>query len=144
MKITGYSPVHPSGGVKKTGKTSPVSSFADVLAASGTDDIAPSLASGEVSATSLSNLLSLQEVSDEDLRRQKLAQQGNRLLDTLEQLRQRILTGAVPPHLLRTLSQHLSVQKQSVNDPRLMELIDDIELRAAVELAKLERAADPN
>jgi len=30
-----------------------------------------------------------------------------------------------------------------VEDPRLMSLIEDIELRAAVELAKLERASRP-
>jgi hypothetical protein len=42
--------------------------------------------------------------------------------------------------MLQDLSRHLSVQRQHLNDPRLMEVMDDIELRVAVELAKLENA----
>ena len=39
------------------------------------------------------------------------------------------------------LPEQLLNQREYINDPRLIEIIDDIELRAAVELAKLEMAA---
>jgi hypothetical protein len=46
--------------------------------------------------------------------------------------------------LLHTLTNVVALQKQRVDDPRLTSIIEDIELRAAVELAKLERATKQN
>ena len=61
-------------------------------------------------------------------------------MDALEDIRRDLLAGGIPMHRLTELKRQISVQKQFVSDPRLNELIEDIELRAAVELAKLEMA----
>lgn len=141
MKITGYGSIGAAGGNKKAGKTSSASSFADILAASGASETAGVGSASDIAATAaVNNMLALQEISEEDVRRRKLVQQGHNMLDVLEKLRRQLLIGNMPAHLLQELSRNIAMQKQIVTDPRLTALMEDIELRAAVELAKLERA----
>jgi hypothetical protein len=141
MKISGYGNIRPGSGSKKTDKTSSSSSFADILALSETDEKDATVPVSDVAATSaLSNLLSLQEISEEDIKRKRLVQQGQNMLDTLEKLRQQLLIGAIPGHMLQDLSRQLSIEKQMTNDPAMNNVIEEIELRLAVELAKLEVA----
>lgn len=141
-KISGYGQVKSTGGVQRRSGVSAVKPFSEILAAASTDDAA---AIGDVSdiaaASAVGTMLALQEISEEEVRRRKLAQQGKNMLDELENLRRDLLIGAIPGERLQGLARQLSVQKQSVADPRLAALIDDIELRVAVELAKLEMAA---
>jgi len=67
------------------------------------------------------------------------AQRGADILDKLEEIRRDILAGAVPRDRLENLAQSLRQRRVQVSDPRLIEIIDEIELRAAVEIAKLTR-----
>jgi len=141
MKITGFGSITSTTSTSKKRGVSQTGSFADVLAATEGSDIGPAGGVGDVAATSaLNNLLALQEISEEDVRRRKLAQQGNNMLDVLEKLRQQLLIGTLPHHILLDLSRQLSIQKQLVDEPELNDIIEDIELRTAVELAKLEQA----
>ena len=140
MKITGYGSIQNAGNIKKRGDASQVGNFADLLAASGSEESSGVSASGDVAATGLTNLLALQEVSEEDIQRKKLIQQGKGLVDILERLRQQLLIGTLPTGLLMDLGRQLALHKQKSADPQLNALIEDIELRAAVELAKLETA----
>lgn len=140
-KITGYGSVKSAGSVKRRSSVAGVKSFSELMESAAADEAAAVTQLSDVAATAaVNNMLSLQEVSEEDARRKKLAQQGNNMLESLEKLRKQLLTGAVPTHTLQELSRQLSVKKQSVSDPALTALIDDIELRVAVELAKLEKA----
>ncbi len=140
-KISGYGPVKSAGGTKRTSASSGVKSFSELLEMSGSDEPLAVAQPGDVAATAaVSNMLLLQEITEEELRRRKLALQGNNMLYSLEKLRQQLLAGVIPGATLVDLRRQLSVQKQSVADPRLTELIEDIELRVAVELAKLEMA----
>lgn len=58
------------------------------------------------------------------------------LLDQLADLQADLLAGTVPASRLRALTKILRAQRACVDDPRLNALIDEIELRAEVELAK--------
>ena len=64
---------------------------------------------------------------------------GNRMLDLLDDLRHGLLRGAVPVSKLEGLLSLVRNQRDRIDDPRLAEVLDEIEVRAAVELAKLER-----
>jgi hypothetical protein len=140
-KITGYGPVKSTGGTKKTGGTVATSAFASLLGLSDTEETTPAAQLSDVSTTSaVGNMLALQEISEEEVKRRRLVQQGKNMLDTLENLRRQLLMGGVPAQTLVELSRQLSIQKQQVADPKLMEIMDEIELRLAVELAKLESA----
>ena len=143
MKITGFGSITSTTSTSKKRGISQSGSFADVLAAAEGPDVSQAGSINDVAATAaLNNLLALQEISEEDVRRRKLAQQGNNMLDALEKLRQQLLIGTLPAHVLQDLSRQLSVQKQMVNDPELNAIIEDIELRTAVELAKIEKALE--
>ncbi|MDE3038374.1 MAG: flagellar assembly protein FliX [Pseudomonadota bacterium] len=143
MKITGYGSITPSSTVKKSGGVSRIGNFANILATSETSETVSSVPTGDVAVTDLSNLLALQEISEEDIRRRKLAQQGKGIIDVLEGLRRQLLVGTLPPRLLHDLRRQIELRKQLVNDPTLTAIVEDIELRAAVELAKLEAALHP-
>ena len=139
MKITGYGSIT-SSTVKKRGDVSQASDFADLLAAASAEESSAAAQTGEVAAAGLTNLLALQEISEEEAQRRRLVQQGTELVDVLERLRRQLLMGTMPASLLRDLSRRLSLHRQQTTDPGLNALMDDIELRAAVELAKLETA----
>ncbi len=146
MKISDTNPIRPSGAAsvkKRSGVTG--SNFdtyldeADAAASTG-----ETLATSPVAAASLDAMLSLQEMPEEELRRKKAVTRATSALDQLEQLRHSLLLGRIPAYILRNLSNILAEHKERLTDQRLNEVIEDIELRAAVELAKLEMAQKRN
>ena len=141
MKIVGYSSIKNAAASKaKKDSSASSTSFLDFLTGGEpASDVEPTASvEGAAPASMLDAMLSLQEVPEEEVRRKKEVQRGKTTIDTLEQLRHGLLMGKVPTHILTNLSQLLKVQREQVSDPRLIEIMDDIELRAAVEVAKLE------
>jgi hypothetical protein len=59
------------------------------------------------------------------------------MLDRLDEIRLGLLSGAVSKERLVELSRLARARRADVDDPRLVEVLDEIELRAEVELAKL-------
>lgn len=86
-------------------------------------------------AHDIGSLLALQAVEDPTVRRKKLIRRGNQLLDTLEEVKADLLLGKVSEGRLNQLMALIS-QARERSDPSLDGLLDDIELRARVELAK--------
>lgn len=84
-------------------------------------------------------LLALQEVPDATAQRSKARQNGQRVLDRLEQLRFDLLDGRIPVETIERLSQEVENARSRTDDPDLNEILDEIDLRAQVELAKLGR-----
>jgi len=85
------------------------------------------------------SLFMLQEVSEDDAQKQELVQQGFDALDYLDNIRLSLLDGSVSSDLLHKIESLTKSWRNNFNDPALADIIDEIELRAAVELAKLER-----
>ncbi len=83
-------------------------------------------------------MLGLQEVSDVEIARKQAIKRGKLTLDALDELRVSLLIGSVAPHMLTQLEKLVREQRALAPDPALASVLDDIELRAAVELAKLE------
>jgi hypothetical protein len=101
-------------------------------------ETAASTAARSTSATAaVESLLSLQEVSDGLGGRRRAVTRGEKLLDALDELRHGLLIGTVPRARLAALAQLAGEAAPLVDDPRLAEILSEIELRAAVELAKL-------
>jgi hypothetical protein len=80
-------------------------------------------------------LLALQAVEDPLLRKRKAARRGKQLLDTLDGLTADLLAGRLSDGRLNQLMAVMS-QVREKTEPGLDALLDDIELRARVELAK--------
>ncbi|TDQ84378.1 class II flagellar assembly regulator [Dongia mobilis] len=97
--------------------------------------------SSSLSVSSLSVVLAVQETPDstQGRARQRARERGFKMLDYLEEIRLGLLLGMVPRDKLEQLAQMVRARREQVDDPRLTAILDDIELRAAVELAKLSR-----
>ena len=100
----------------------------------------------EVSETSMAqsveSILSVQAMPDtlDQESRKQAKQYGEELLDRLETLREGLLIGAIPKDQLMNLAQAMRQQRRNSDDPHLNQIIDEIELRAEVEIAKLTRS----
>ena len=86
--------------------------------------------------------LGLQEIADVTDRRARAKKRATGLLDQLDDIRNGLLMGEMPPHQLTALRDRIAREKVDVDDPKLTALMEEIELRAEVELAKLEAARD--
>lgn len=110
----------------------------------GQDAAATSSAATTAPTTSLAGLdaiLTLQGQGEQPgERRRRFAKRGHDLLDGLDRLKASLVMGRVPTRELQAIASRLSERAGTSGDPRLDGLIADIELRAAVELAKLSAA----
>ena len=86
-------------------------------------------------------LLALQDVGSPLERRRRSVSRAGRILDVLEKLKVAMISGDVSADDLSTLARAVREQRADTEDPKLEGVLDEIETRAAVELAKLERAA---
>ena len=69
--------------------------------------------------------------------RKRLLKRGKSLIEKLEEIRDALLIGAIAKEKLIEISRMVKEQKVSCEDPKLTEIINEIELRVEVELAKL-------
>ena len=89
--------------------------------------------------TSADAIFAAQMVQDEEERqiRQKLVKKGNALLEKLEEIRDGLLAGEISREKLIEISRFVKERDMQSSDPRLQEILQEIELRVEVELAKL-------
>jgi hypothetical protein len=90
---------------------------------------------------SLAALFTVQEVAaagDSPARRQTI-RRAEVLLDELEELQRDLLAGAISVDRLTGLSNMLRKRGEAIEDPHLKDIVGEIELRVAVELAKWEK-----
>lgn len=85
-------------------------------------------------------ILTLQGFDDSTDGRSKGLAHGQNLLDMLDQVRDGLLAGAIPRATLTRLATAVSRKQEGFVDPKLQNVLDEIDLRARVELAKLELA----
>lgn len=143
MKISDSSSIRSAQGLRRKSAGAGVGaggfeSLLGGLEAAGTAEAGGIHATAGIS--SVDGMLALQSMSDGESRQREAVQQGHSMLDALESLRSSLLSGIVPPEVLQELDRRLARQRTEVSDPKLLEILDDIELRVAVEKAKLEMA----
>ncbi|MDR3512476.1 MAG: flagellar assembly protein FliX [Caulobacteraceae bacterium] len=93
-----------------------------------------------VGVGSIDALLALQEVGSPLERRRKAVRRAGVILDVLDEVKLSLLDGGVPPAALDRLMAAVRLERGGADDPRLQALLDEIETRAAVEMAKIEMA----
>ena len=133
MKVTG--PSGPSS--SQTSRPARASGSFSVPASAPTGPTAPPAAAGGVSNVSgVSSLMALQGVEDVTERRRRAIRRGGGILDRLEELKLALLEGEGGEGALERLSRTLREERTLDGDAALDSLLDQIDLRAAVELAK--------
>lgn len=133
MKVTGPSgPSSPQGArpARNGG------GFSVPSAAASTPTAPTTSASGLSGVSNVSALMALQGVEDITDRRRRAIRRGGGLLDRLEELKLALLQGEAGEGALDRLSRTLREERPIDADVGLNSLLDQIDLRAAVELAK--------
>lgn len=129
--------VQANGGIRRT--DAGASGFAPATTGPQTRAASP-MPAGSLSG--LDALLALQAVEpDAPRRRRKALRSGHQMLDVLEEIKIGLLSGQLSAEALDRVAGLLGGLEAS-GDPELDALIDDIALRAEVELAKLGRFVD--
>lgn len=127
-----------TGAAPRAGRAAASSAFS--LAGTPAQAHAASTASAAPLA-GLDAILTLQAGEDTPQeRRRRSVTRGSELLDGLDRLKAALLGGRVATGELRAIAGRLADRSGSSGDPGLDDLVAQIELRAAVELAKLEAA----
>ena len=140
MKIAG------NGGVRTpaTRKASAKGGSGQAFSVSGGASAAATETAAPVTTTSsvavVDALLAIQEVPNEREGRKRAIKRGRDMLDVLDDIRMGLLTGSVPRARLLQLVKLVDDRGDTFTDPRLSQILDEIELRARVELAKLDKA----
>jgi len=130
-------PLRRTAAVRREGKVDVHQSGPFATALSG--DPPPTPAAAPTTVSALDALLTVQEIPDATAGRRRAVQRGDALLDRLEDVRLALLTGVLPRERLEQLSRLAGTSRAAITDPRLSAVLDEIDLRVAVELAKLDQ-----
>jgi hypothetical protein len=141
MKVSGTSGVGSTGG---PGKARPVAggagfSLPAASSASGTSQTAPT--SGVSMVSSVDALIALQDVGGPLERRRRSVRRAGRILDVLDDMKTALLDDGLGPQDLERLRRAVRDERLGTDDATLEGVLDEIETRAAVEIAKLEQAS---
>ena len=141
MKVSGPTGPSAAGSARPARSGAAAGGFEPIMSppASGAAGVASAGAVSHVS--SVDALIALQEVGGPLERRRRATGRASRILDALDELKLELLAGGLTPMVIEALSRAVRDQRALTDDPRLEGVLDEVETRAAVELAKLEVAA---
>lgn len=142
MKIEGPQKSQQTSGTKKKGKTSGADgSFGDLLTG-GTEETKSTSASKSIAQVDA--LLAVQQTDDPAQRaaRGRMKIRANNLLDGLEKIRTRLLTGQLTVGDVIDIADVVASHREKITDPALSAILDEIDLRAQIELAKMRMVLD--
>lgn len=138
MKVDGNKPIE----TNRTSGARARGAGASGFAPSVPEDAKPlAQVASTASLSGVDALLALQGVASPAGERQKAVRRGRDMLDMLDEIRRGLLEGAVSESTLRRLAGLANTRREDFIDPGLSQVLDDIDLRARVELAKLQYAA---
>ena len=143
MKIEGPKNIRSAAkaGSKKRASGPSGAKFSSMIQGSGggedekIDGAAPTYA-----VSPMASLIALQEVNDEPTDREKAADYGDKLLDELENIRMGLLSGRLSYARLQSVKNMIEQKMSLPNlDAELQMVLNEIELRVRVEIAKFEK-----
>lgn len=137
MKVTGSSGVGQAGQAKAARATGGAV-FTPIRPGGVGETAAATSAHAVAGVGSLAALIALQEVGGPLERKRRAVNRAGKLLDSLDTLKIALLDDAVTPAMLDDLARTVHEQRENTDDPGLEAVLAEIEMRAGVELAKLE------
>lgn len=139
MRIQGPkdpAPVAAGRRADKTADSGRAEAFSRLLAPEEAPPPAPT--TGTRPVVGVNPLLTVDPIGEEPHRRRRSRQRAETILDRLDDIRHGLLLGVIPGATLINLVDQLAIARETVSDPKLLEVLDEVDLRAQVELAKLE------
>lgn len=92
----------------------------------------------------IGNLLAVQGADDptEGKKRKKMMERADKVLTALDGVHRGLVNGDLSTVQMDEVGRAVRENREKINDPRLLAILDEVDLRAQVELAKLEMARD--
>ena len=140
MKVGGTNGVGPAAGAGKVRTAGGGQGFQVPEPAVGAGAAQAARATGLNGVMGVGALLALQEVGGPLERKRRAVGRAGRILDVLDDVKIALLSGELTSADLERLNKALRDERDVTDDEQLEALLNEIETRAAVELAKLERA----
>jgi hypothetical protein len=133
MRILAPNQTNGTANTAATRKTGPAAHFS---LESASESAKPSAASATSGLGGLDSLLALQGVEDAGTRRRRFARRGKTALDLLDELKAELLAADMRRETLTRLQGTLAELTEKSGTPGLDDVLGEIELRVAVEIAK--------
>jgi hypothetical protein len=143
MKIEGPNRAQKAGSASRKEKVSGGDgSFGGMLGAGGAEAASQTAASQSIA--SVDSLLALQgaENPTERAARQRMHHRADNLLTELDRIRMALLTGNLTVGHVIGIADVVAQHREKILDPRLTAILDEIDLRAQIEIAKMRMALD--
>ncbi|HEX4197084.1 MAG TPA: flagellar assembly protein FliX [Caulobacteraceae bacterium] len=141
MKVGGPNGVGSAQAPAGRGAGPAAGGFSVAGAGDAPETAAAARAAPTIGVGSLDALLALQEVGGPLERRRKAVRRAGVILDALDDLKIAVLDGGLEPATLSRLIEAVRQERGRTGEPGLDGVLEEIETRAAVELAKLEQQA---
>jgi hypothetical protein len=139
MKVSGTGNVGSAGGSRQARPAGGDGFRLTTPAASGPNQIART--AGMAGVSSVDALLALQDVGGPlQERRRRAVNRAGRILDVLDRVKIAMIDGDLNQGDLERLKQAVREERAATDEPGLEGVLNEIETRAAVELAKLSRS----
>ena len=142
MKIEGPNRTSATSSSKGKGKVSSGDgSFSDLLTG-GVKETRGAAATHSIA--SIDSLLAAQSVEDptERAARKRMQVRADNILNELENMRIALLSGTLTVGHVIDIADVVAAHREKIMDPRLHAVLDEIDLRAQIEIAKLCKALD--
>lgn len=144
MKIDGPSGPKGAAPTRKTGSKGGAASadFDSLMGAGDAAESAPAVASQSIARVDV--LLAVQGAEDprEGAARKRMQARADNMLKELDKIRISLLTGTMTVGQMITVADTIAAHRERISDPKLAEILDEIDLRAQVELARMRMALD--
>lgn len=142
MKVEGPDKARQAGQAKKKDKVAGGDGSFGSLVTGGAKEA--EAASATQSVARVDALLTIQAAEDptERAARKRMRQRADRILGELEQIRLGLLTGTLTVGHVLNVADVVAAHREKVMDPKLTAILDEIDLRAQVEIAKIRKALD--
>lgn len=142
MKVEGPGRSQSSSGVKKTDKAKGGDEAFGAFVASQAGPASATTTTKSIAM--VDSLLAAQAVEDPTARaaRKRARERSVSVLDELEKIRMGLLAGNLTVGHMIDIADVVASHREKISDPRLTSIMDEIDLRAQVELAKMRVALD--
>ncbi len=144
MKITGPDSTSKTSGTKKAERAKGASgtSFSELLGADEAE--APAHAAATNTIARVDVLLAAQTTDDpaERAARGRMKKRADHILRALDKIRLGMLTGTLSVGNMIDIADVVAAHREKINDPQLAGILDEIDLRAQIEVAKMRMALD--
>lgn len=142
MKVTGPGKTQGPSKTKKSGKASGSDASFEDFVSSGPQESAP--AAQTQSIARVDALLAVQATEDPTAgkTRKRMRQRADGILDELDKLRMAMLGGNLTVGHMVDIADVVASHRENISDPGLTAILDEIDMRAQIELAKMRVALD--